>query len=79
MGKPKAKYDVFARYVMCAEEEENSFEADWEHIGTTFAVSEVQAINNVRFKVMGNVSQYKPLATSGHWETELEWRTKKHE
>ena len=42
-------------------------------MGETWAVSEAQAINNVRYRTAGNTSQYLPYITSGHWEKGIEW------
>ena len=42
-------------------------------MGETWAVSEAQAINNVRYRTVGSTSQYLPYITSGHWEKRIEW------
>ena len=41
---------------------------------TKNAVSEKQAINNVRNRIMGNISQYKPVAFGGKWENGYYWK-----
>lgn len=72
--KNKSKYSVYSRYVMTADEIENCTAHPWEYVGDTYAVSEKQAINNVRHRTIGDLSQYKPIATSGHWDSFLEWK-----
>lgn len=80
MKKPKEYYRVFIRYSMVAEEPENCFSEGWKYLDKTLAVSEEQAINNVRHRVMGDeISQYMPIATGGHWETWYEWKAEKIE
>lgn len=73
------KYKVFRRYRMEAEDEQSGFCGPWEFVGETRAVSVSKAINNVRFREMGDIIQLKPLATSGHWETWYEWRAEEAE
>lgn len=73
MGNPRELYKVYSRYYFNSED--YSREGKWKFEGKTFAVSEKQAINNVRHRKYGDYgsSQYKPIATSGHWENGLEW------
>lgn len=78
MRKPKDHYSVFFKYFMITEDIEDSFEDEWQFAGDTWAVSEAQAINNVRYR-MGHPSQYKPLAVSGHWDTWMDWKAIKEE
>lgn len=66
-------YDVYAKYYLDADDPENCMEGEWQFVGTTYATSEEQAINNVRYRTAGNVSQYKPGFTSGHWENGYDW------
>jgi hypothetical protein len=40
----------------------------------TYAKSEQQAINNVKFRLAGKTSQYKPMAVSGHWANGLRYK-----
>ena len=70
----KQKYNVYSKYYFDSEEAEDCFEGKWKHEGETYAVSEEKAINNVRFRKYGNVSQHKPIATSGHWENGRKWK-----
>ena len=63
----------FRRSVICEDPEEN-VEWPWAIAGETIAVSEAKAINNVRFRVAGKTSQYKPLETSGHYDVFIEWK-----
>lgn len=73
MAKPKKKYSVYATPYLEAEELENCVQYPREFMGETWAVSEAQAINNVRYRTVGNTSQYLPYITSGHWEKGIEW------
>lgn len=57
--------------------EENTYQDEWIPIGTTRAVSEKQAINNVRYRAMGTESQYLPTYISGHMESGLEWKAER--
>jgi hypothetical protein len=77
MAKPKVPFMVYSRYFFVSEDDH--FERDWSPEGQTFAVSEAQAINNVRHRNYGDygTSQYKPIATSGHWENGLEWKAER--
>lgn len=79
MKKEKVRYRVYRQYFLEAEEIENSFEGEYKYVGSTSAVSEAQAINNVRHRLMGDygTSQYKPLATSGHWENGYNWKAER--
>ena len=70
----KQKYKVFRKYYLSAEEKINDMEGRWEYVGDTVAVSSAKAINNVRYRTIGNISQYKPAATSGHYESGYEWK-----
>lgn len=70
----KRRFRVFARQWMEAEEPEDCYEGKWELVGETWAVSEDKAVNNVRFRTLGKVSQYLPIATGGHWEKGLDWK-----
>ena len=74
MKKQKIKYRVYCNYCMTAEEQEDCFEEGWQLAGETYAVSEAKAINNVRYNMIGCISQYKPLANSAHWETWYKWK-----
>ena len=79
--KEKVKWLVFNRYYLITEDIEDNITEDWKLVGTTYAVSEAQAINNVRHRVMGDygTSQYKPIATSGYWENGFDWMARKGE
>ena len=72
--KEKRHFDVYARKAMDADEEENCFVTDWELVGSTDAVSEKQAINNVRYRTIGNHSQYMPVVLECHYAEWLEWK-----
>lgn len=85
MDKPKgysskSKYSVYIQYYLEAEEEENNILGKWEFIGDTYAVSEKQAINNVRHREFGDygTSQYLPTTVSGHWENGFNWKAIKY-
>ena len=75
----KKKYKVYSRYWFESEDVEDSRTDDWEFMGETYAVSEDKAINNVRFRTVGNISQYKPAAVGGHWENGLDWKAEEVE
>ena len=73
----KKKYAVYTQYFFNTEfEEDDSFTDDWTFMGYTYAVSEKQAVNNVRHRIYGDygTSQYLPMATGGHWENGLNWK-----
>ena len=70
----KRKYKVYAQYYFETEDGEDDFTEFWNYMGETFAVSEKQAINNVRFRNYGNISQYKPITESGHWCNGFNWK-----
>lgn len=74
MARLKTRYRVSRRYYLVADDEENNITDEWVFVGETFAVSEAQAINNVRHRTMGDASQYLPVATSGHWENGYDWK-----
>lgn len=75
----KSLYFVYRRYYMICDDYENDIQDRWELIGKTRAKSEAQAVNNVRHNTIGDVSQYKPIATCGHWENGYEWKAVKQE
>lgn len=57
------------------------YEKNFEYlIGTeeTYAVSEKQAINNIKFRFGGKYSQYKPISTSGHYEDWIVYKIKEN-
>ena len=66
MSKPKLPYQVYTSYCFVnGDYPEDSHQDEWRHEGETWAVSEKQAINNVRHRNYGdNYSQY------GAW---LDW------
>lgn len=73
MKKPKRKYKVFYQRRMDSELPENCTIHDKVFAGETFAVSEAQAINNVRHRVIGDISQYLPLVSDGRYELFYDW------
>ncbi len=73
MKQPKQKYAIYRQFFLEAEEPENCVDHEKEFMGYTWAASEKQAINNIKHRMMGNVSQYKPLAVSGHWAYYCKW------
>lgn len=72
-AKAKRKYIVYAARHLDTEEPEKEVVHDRIVVGETVAVSKAQAINNVRYREMGNVSQYLPIETSGHWDLYNDW------
>lgn len=74
--KNKEKYKVMARRIVDIEGGESVI-WPYEVIGETKAVSEKQAINNCRYKTFGNLSQYKPIETSGHYDVWIEFKAER--
>lgn len=76
MAKQKVHFIVYSRYYFKTEFPEDSFNLRWEKEGDTWAVSEKQAINNVRHRNYGDYgsSQYKSIGYSSSWENGLEWK-----
>ena len=70
MKQLKKKFRVYRkRWSMGNDEDPETYAEDsWEDIGTTYAVSEKQAVNNVRHRTMGDrySSQYLPTMEIGH-------------
>lgn len=66
------KYAVYVRRVVKIEGKP-PVEWSWEYAGDTCAPTESKAINNVRFRCIGKISQYKPTEVSGHYEVWYEW------
>lgn len=69
-----SKYVVKYRRAVIAEDPDDTVRHDWEVAGETIAPSEKKAINNVRYRLLGKTSQYKPVETSGHWARYIEWK-----
>ena len=67
------KYDVYRRSYWENDEERNAAE-EWEYAGTTWAVSADKAINNVRWRLFGNKSQYLPQVVNGKDAFGWEWK-----
>lgn len=79
MKKQKRHYAVYTQYSMDADEPEDEFEDEWRFAGDTYAVSEAQAINNVRHRTFGDHSFSLPLAVGGKWATWLDWKAEEIE
>ena len=75
MKKQKTRYFVFAQRKVISEFPEENVIYPKEFIGETFAVSEKQAVNNVRHRTMGDYmsSQYLPIEESCHYSVWLKW------
>ena len=71
----KRKYEVLVKKEVVCENPEDNFSYD---IGSysTYASSKQQAINNIRFRVAGLNSQYKPVCTSGHHDDFITYQVK---
>lgn len=76
MKQPKHKFNVFSQHYVEHEDPEYSHKGDWKKVGETWAVSEKQAINNVRHRKRGDYysSQYKPNYVSGRWAEGEYWK-----
>ena len=72
----KKKYVIDVYKKLDCEDIENEMEY-FVSTEETYAISEKQAINNIRFRLIGNNSQYKPLEISGHWETKMIYKIRK--
>ena len=70
----KTTYDVYVRRHVVCENPEDDVVYPWQYIGMTKAVSAAQAINNVRFRKMGNISQYLPVHESSRFEVLMDWK-----
>lgn len=70
MKKQKMKFRVFRKHWSMTDDEcpDTLSEGKWENIGETWAVSEKQAVNNVRHRTLGDryASQYLPTMECGH-------------
>lgn len=69
MKKPKKKYAVFAKTIRCFDGVRTECE---EYVGETFAVSEKQAVNQVRFRNEGKCPNYysdDDPAETGDWRS----------
>ena len=53
MMAEKTRFDVFCREVIAEPGEEMQI-GPWEFIGSTWAVSEKRAVNNVKFRIRGS-------------------------
>lgn len=78
MTRVKRNFKVYARRVVTCEDADTVI-YPWVELGETKAVSEEKAINNVRFKRYGNVSQHLPVSTSGHYELWMDWKAEIYE
>lgn len=58
---------------MACEDPGDDIETGWELIGDTYAVSEAQAINNVRYR-NDLPSNFSILDSRGHWEKYIEYK-----
>lgn len=71
MKQARMKFKVYRRQWEMADDEDASTlqRNGWENIGETWAVSEKQAVNNVRHRTMGDryASQYLPTVECGHY------------
>ena len=83
MAKPKFKFKVFYQRYFATDYPEvygtrsdSGYDLDeWEEAGETYAVSEAQAINNVRCRLFGpKSSQYAPTGYGGPWEEGYNWK-----
>ena len=83
MAKRKLKFMVYYRHYFATDypevygtRNESGYDLDeWKEAGETWAVSEAQAINNVRCRLFGfKSSQYKPFAYSGSYEEGYDWK-----
>ena len=71
----KKRYKVFQRTVLEEElPQEERYEGPWIFEGSTCAVSEAKAINNIRFRDFGSESMSMPLSARNSGAVWREWR-----
>lgn len=69
----KRPYQVYVAYFRVYEDEIETSRTEWSYMGQTYAVSETQAINNVRYRTRGKKSQYKPTYSGNRVEEYMDW------
>lgn len=69
----KQRYSVYVKRELYDDDGIKTVEYDWTPAGETVAVSEAQAINNVRHRVIGRRSQYGPYEVGPRWSVWLRW------
>ena len=74
MAKEKQLFNVFFKVCSYDEVTCTASESDYRFAGETWAVSEKQAINNVRHRLYGDISQYLPHYDNGYYVEQLEWK-----
>lgn len=82
MAKPKIRFIVYYQRYFATDYPEHygindsGYEVyEWKEAGSTYAVSEAQAINNVRCRLFGaKSSQYMPSGNGGSWEEGYNWK-----
>ena len=79
MAKPKVKYQVYSSYEFLSDDYEDCHRDKWTYEGETWAVSEKQAINNIRHRNYGNdFSQYGPMDTGNRYCNRLYFKAIAH-
>lgn len=83
MPKPKHKFVVYYQHYFATDypevygtKSDSGYDVDeWKIAGSTYAVSEAQAINNVRCRVFGaKSSQYMPSGYGSSWNEGYHWK-----
>ena len=83
MAKPKVKYVVYYQHYFATDypevygtQSDSGYDLyEWEEAGSTYAVSEAQAINNVRCRLFGEKSsQYMPIGSGNSWVEGYNWK-----
>ena len=73
--KERKRWKVWRRTVMEMEDQPGEESATaWQPMGTTMAVSEDQAVNNIRFRENGKRTYESEMFTSGRMLAYIEWK-----
>ena len=84
MAQIKRRYRVFYQHYFATDypevygtKSDTGYDTDeWKEAGETFAVSETQAINHVRFRKFGpKSSQYMPTGYGNSWNEGYNWKS----
>jgi len=72
MKAKKQKYMCYEKRIFSSEyHPEDNNETEWIFIGETYAVSAKQAINNIKYRKYGEISQYLPVEENGRYSVDI--------